>query len=284
MLKSKSALFFALPAFLFFTIFLVYPVFQILVNSFREENLISEGAFIGLENYALLLQDPVFWGTLGNSFLYIMVSPVLIIIALLLALALRENTMLNRVFRSAFFFPVVTPLVTAGIIWKWMFTEDIGMVNHVLSMCGIGTVKWLSSFPENMIAVMIITIWRGAGYYMMIMLAALSVTDRNLEEAATLDGAGYLQRVWYILIPQLWPSIVMVFVISSIAAVKLFTELYVLIPGAPMAQKTIVSLLFRESFEKFNIGYGSAIGVLLFVFTLGLSFANLHLLESRDKP
>ncbi|MBI2418220.1 MAG: sugar ABC transporter permease [Ignavibacteriales bacterium] len=284
MAKSKQTFFFALPAFVFFAVFFCYPVLYVFINSFREENLITAGSFIGFENYTVLLTDIVFWKVLLNSFLYILVTPILIAASLMLALALRGNNRLNRIFRSAFFFPVVTPLVTAGIIWKWMFAEDMGIINYLFSSLGISSVKWLSAFPENMLAVMIITIWRGAGYYMMIMLAGLAVTDADIEEAAILDGAGYWQRVWHIIIPQLRSTIVMVFVISSIAAVKLFTELYVLIPGAPMAQKTIVSLLFRESFEKFNMGYGSAIGILLFLFTLGLSIANLKLLDRPDKP
>lgn len=277
-MSSKATVYlFLLPAIIFLGLFALLPMAQIACYSFFEHNMITEKSFVGLDNYAELLSDENFWKVLLNSFLYLLVTPALIVISLTLAIAIREVTRLNNFFRTLYFLPVITPLVIAGIIWRWIFTEDTGLFNYLLSLFGISKVKWLSEYPQNMLSVMIVTVWRGFGYYLMIFLAGLALVSKELEEAAVLDGASKMQRVFHILLPQLKPSITLVFVISSASALKIFTELYIMIPGSPMSNKTLVYYLFTEAFVRFNFGYGSAAGVVLFLLTLGFSYANVKL-------
>lgn len=281
--NKAPAYLFLFPAFLFLGMFALLPMAQIAYYSFFENNLITPEVFVGLDNYAELVSDQNFWSVLLNSFIYLLVTPVLIIISLTLAIAVREETRMNNFFRTLYFLPVITPLVIAGIMWRWIFTEDTGLLNYLLSLLGIGKVSWLSESPQNMFSVMILTVWRGFGYYMMIFLAGLALVSRELEEAAELDGASRLQKVFHIILPQLKPSITLVFVISSASALKIFTELYIMIPGSPMANKTLVYYLFTEAFERFNFGYSSAAGVLLFILTLGFSYANVKISSGAAK-
>jgi putative chitobiose transport system permease protein len=115
----------------------------------------------------------------------------------------------------------------------------------------------------------------------MLFLAGLAIIPKELEEAATLDGANKFQQAIHIIIPQLKPTLILVFVISSAAAIKIFTELYIMIPGAPMSNKTLVYFLFKEAFEKFDFGYSSAVGIVLFIITLGFSYTNVRLMEKN---
>lgn len=282
-MKNNKAFLFFLPAFIFLLLFSLIPMFQIFYYSFLEYNLAEEGKFIGINNYLKLFSDDNFWATFVNSLLYIFVTPVLIIISLSAALLVRNLNSLGKIFRSIYFFPVITPLVIAGIIWRWLFAEDFGLINYLLSLFNINKINWLSEYPTNMISIMILTVWRGFGYYMMIFLAGLALIPKEIEESAKIDGANIFQQVFHIIIPQLKPTIIFVFVVSSAAAVKIFTEIYIMIPGAPMHNKTLVSFLFREAFERFNFGYSSAIGVLLFIITLGFSFINIRLMEKNWK-
>ncbi|MBU2446953.1 MAG: sugar ABC transporter permease [Bacteroidetes bacterium] len=242
-------------------------------------NVFEPSQFILFDNYLKLFSDKTFWQTFINSLIYLLVTPILIIISLILALAVREATSGAKFFRTIYFLPVVTPIVIVGIIWRWIFSEDTGLMNYLLSLLSLPKIFWLTDYPTNIISVMLVTIWRGFGYYLVIFLAGLAVIPKGIEDASRLDGASYFQQAYYILIPNLKPTITLIFVISSTAAIKLFIELYILIPGAPMDNKTIMLYLYRHAFERFDLGYGSAIGVVLFLLTLGFSYVNVKMME-----
>jgi len=280
-MKSYKGFLFILPALIFLLLFAFIPFFQIVLYSFLDYNLLNDGEFIGLQNYSRLFSDEVFWMTLLNSFLYILATPILIIVSLTLALFLRDAGRKNAFLRSIYFFPVITPIVIAGIIWRWILSEDYGLMNYILSLVGFDKVQWLSVYPVNLMSVILLTVWRGFGYFMMIFLAGLMVIPRELEESALLDGAGKLKQVIHIIIPQLKPVITFVFVISSSAAIKIFTEIYILIPGTPMSNKSLVSFLFREAFERFEFGMSSAAGVILFIISLAFAYMNIRFMEKK---
>lgn len=278
-MKHKAAYFFMFPAFLFLSLFAFFPMIQIFYFSLLDYNVFGENSFAGLSNYIRLFNDSNFWWTLLNSLIFISVTPLLIIISLSLALMVRQTSGLSKVFRTAYFFPVITPIVIAGIIWRWIFAEDTGLLNYLLTSVSLPAVSWLTEYPTNLFSIMFVTIWRGMGYYMVIFLAGLAAVPKELEEASRLDGANKFQQVWHIIIPQLKPTLLFIFVVSSTAAIKVFTELYIMIPGAPIDNKTLVVFLYREAFERFDFGYGAAIGVVLFLITLGFSYTNIRLLE-----
>ncbi|MCX8010220.1 MAG: sugar ABC transporter permease, partial [Ignavibacteria bacterium] len=264
-MKSNKAYIFLLPALIILLFFSIVPMGQVFYYSLLKYNIFQPSQFIGIKNYARLISDSHFWWTLLNSLIYILVTPVLIILSLSLSLVVRKAFSGAKLFRAIYFLPVITPIVIAGIIWRWIYAEDSGLLNYLLSIFNIPKINWLTNYPTNIISVMILTIWRGLGYYMMIFLAGLIIIPKEIEEASRLDGANWFQQVFHILIPMLKPTIVFVFVISSTSAIKIFTELYVLIPGAPMSNKTLMLYLYKHAFERFDLGYGSAVGVVLFI-------------------
>ncbi|MCK6615307.1 MAG: sugar ABC transporter permease [Ignavibacteriaceae bacterium] len=281
-MRTKEAYLFLAPAMVIFGVFLFYPMGKIIYYSFYDYNLLTPAQYSGLDNYLQLFSDEKFLACLGNSFIFILVSPLLVVVSLMLALAVRDGGRGAKFLRLGYFLPVITPVVIAGIIWRWIYSEDTGILNYLLSTIGISPVAWLSEYPTNIVSVMILTVWRGFGYYMMIFLAGLAVIPAELEEAAKIDGAGRFQRVRMILIPLLLPSILFIMVISTASAVRIFTEQYILLPGVPMDNKAVVSFLFNEAFEQFRFGYASAAGVVLFIVTLGISWLNIKMLERPE--
>ncbi len=278
-MRGYAAYLFCLPALLFLAAFAAFPMLQIVYYSVLEYSVFDPGRFSGFENYRNLASDVNFWWVLLNSLLFVLVSPVMIVVSLSLALLVRRAGRLSGMYRAGLFLPVVTPIVIAGIIWRWMFTEDTGLLNYLLSLAGMEGVFWLTEYPTNLVSVAIVTLWRGAGYYMMIFLAGLAALPDEVEEASLLDGANVFQQAVYILVPLLRPTITFVFVVSATAAIRLFTELYILIPGTPLTNKTLVSYLYIQAFERFDLGYGSAIAVVIFLLTFGFSVVQVRYME-----
>jgi putative chitobiose transport system permease protein len=273
---------FILPALIFLLLFIFLPTVQIFYYSTLHYNVFQPSTFAGWANVSRLLSDSDFWWTFANSLLFMLVTPVMMVVSLSLALMVRQLRRGQKLFRTMFFLPVVTPVVIAGIIWRWIFAEDTGVLNYLLSLVGIQPIHWLTEYPTNIVSVMLVTLWRGAGYYMVIFLAGLAVLPCEVEEASLLDGAGPVRQAVYILIPLLRPTITFVFVISATAAIKLFTEIYILIPGQATANKTLVTYLYSQAFEQFDIGYGSTIAVVVFALTLTFSFMQIRLMERQD--
>lgn len=257
------------------------PALQVLYFSLLNYNAFGESSFAGLSNYSRLLEDSNFWYALLNSGIFILVTPVLMFVSLMLALLVRETSTTTKFFRSIYFLPVVTPIVIVGIIWRYIFSEDIGLMNYLISLFSFSPIPWLTEYPTNLISIMIVTIWRGFGYYMMIFLAGLAVIPKELEEASRIDGANRFQRVFHIIIPMLKPTLILIFVLSSTAAIKIFTELYIMIPGTPDSNKTLVYFMYKQAFENFDFGYGSSVGVIIFILTMGFSYINIKLMEER---
>lgn len=273
---------FLAPALGLLVFFTAVPMLQIVYYSLLKYSFFHEHAFVGLENYRRLFSDRSFWLTFMNSIAYIGVTPVLMALSLMLALGLRSAVRGAHFFRLVYFIPVVTPIVIVGIIWRWMFAEETGIVNYLLSLASVPPVKWLSQYPTNMASVMILTVWRGLGYYMMIFLSGLALIPKEVEEAGRIDGAGLWDQTVHIVLPMLKPTLILVFVLSSTSAIRIFTELYIMIPGAPISNKTLVALLYRQAFERFDLGYGSAVGVVLFASTLVFSYLNIRLMERSE--
>lgn len=280
-MKTKYAYYFLLPAILFLTIFYLLPTAQVFYFSLLDYNVFGSSIFTGLNNYTALFHDSNFLYALLNSGIFILVTPVLMFISLMLALLVRETSSTSKFFRSIYFLPVVTPIVIVGIIWRYIFSEDIGLMNYFLSLFSFSQVPWLTNYPTNLISIMIVTVWRGFGYYMMIFLAGLAVIPKELEEASKIDGANRFQRVFHIIIPMLKPTLILIFVLSSTAAIKIFTELYIMIPGTPDSNKTLVYFMYKQAFENFDFGYGSAAGVIIFILTMGFSYINIKLMEEK---
>lgn len=240
----------------------------------------QEPEFVGLENYRRLIADDRFWACLFNSGVYLLVTPVLIVLSLWAAMVLRAQIRGERWFRVLLFLPVVTPTIVGSAAWRLVLGEQ-GLLNAMLGGLGLGPFSFLTSYPLTLVSPMLVTVWKGLGFYMMVFLAALMGVPRELEEAAELDGAGRLGVLRHVVLPTIRPVIVMVAVISSISAMKVFDELYVTVKGVPVEHQTVVPLVYDWAVERGDYGMASAVGMALFVIVLVLSVINLRLTRSR---
>lgn len=271
---TLQAYLFLAPALIVFVLFIFYPTLEVFRLSFTKYTIFQSPEFVGLSNYLRLIHDSDFWYALLNSFIYLLVTPALIVLSLGIAFLLSEKVVGKGVFRFIYFLPVITPAVVAGIAWKWLFNEDIGFMNYLVTLIGGQKLHWLTDYPLNLFSVMIVTIWRGLGFYMIIFLAAILGIPKELEEAAKIDGASGWQALLYVKLPLMKPTIAMVAIISAIEALKVFDEIYIMIQNAPVADKTAVPFIYSEAFTHFNMGYASAASVILFIVTLVFSYLN----------
>ncbi len=277
---------FLLPAGIILIVFFFYPLLEVFRLSFTKYNIVSPEKYIGLKNFQTLIKDPIFWQSLKNSIIYMLgVVPPLIFIPIFLAILVNNQIRGISFFRAVFYLPVVISIVVIGIAWKWLYSEN-GPLNYLLTASHLTSDKlnWLSDPNLALFSVMIVTVWRGLGYYMVIYLAGLQAIPKELYEASEIDGANSWQKHIYITLPLLKSSIVFVAVVSSINALKVFVEIFIMTGGGPAhTSTTIVQYLYEKAFQELNLGYACALGVVLFIFTFFFSLANIKIIEKNWK-
>jgi putative chitobiose transport system permease protein len=281
---SLTPYLFLTPALLVIAVFVLYPILAVVYYSFTEYDIVTPPEWIGLRNYLRLLKDDTFWLALRHSLIYLIVTPTLIFLSILLAIAVNRNLRGIHFFRALYYLPAVSGSIAVGIAWRWLFDTQGGLLNGVLIWLGAikEPVQWLSEPSLTLPIAMLLTIWMGVGYYMVIFLAGLQNIPDELYDAALIDGCNGWQKHWYISIPGLRPQITFVAVISSLAALKVFDEIYVLTlrtGGVLDSGVTMVFLLWREAFSLTHAGYASAIALILLVITLVFSIVNVRMLE-----
>jgi putative chitobiose transport system permease protein len=283
--KAYTPYLFLLPALAFMGVFLFYPIIDVFRLSFTDYNMITEANFTGLENYRNLFNDPLFWKTLTNSFIYLIgVVPILVVAPIFLAILVNHKLAGIKWFRAAYYIPVVTSMVVVGIMWKWLYQGN-GILNYILQTLGLinNQINWLTDPQIALFAVMAVTVWKGLGYYMVIYLSGLQSIPQELYEVSDIDGASWWQKQLHVTIPLLKPSIMLVSILSSIAAMKVFTEVYVMTKGGPLnSSKTLVYYIYEEAFENLTLGYAAAMGFVLFIVIFILSFFNIKLMDQSS--
>ncbi|XLM20926.1 sugar ABC transporter permease, partial [Chromobacterium piscinae] len=273
------------PALLLLAIFSFWPVGFGSFLAFTRYNLIDAPQWVGWDNFRDLFGDELFLSALKNSALYLLVVPVIQVLAILLAVLVNNNLPGIKLFRAAYYLPVVTSVSVIGIIWNFMYTED-GVLNAVLRWLHLinDPVGWLSDDHIALFAVMFITVWRGIGWYMVLYLAGLQSIPADVHEAAQLDGAGRWQRFWRITVPLLAPTILLCSVMSVLAAVKAFEEVQILTKGGPM-QSTYTALYYAYEFgiKSLNFGRALAASLVMSAFCIVLAWLNFRYLQPRDR-
>jgi putative chitobiose transport system permease protein len=271
---------FLLPALAALTLAVFWPALQAFYFSFTTfgVDLTAPPTWVGGANVQRLMRDPVFWQTVGNTLVYLGgVVPVLTVAPLLLAILVNRSLKGIHWFRVAYYLPVVVSMVVAGLAWRWLYAEN-GLFNQVLQGLGIAPqgIPWLTSPTFALASVMVVTIWKGLGYYMVIYLAGLQGIPADLYEAAALDGSDGWRRHWDITLPLMRPYLLLVSVISAISATKVFEEVYIMTQGGPRnSSKTVVYYIYEQAFERLEISYACTIGLMLFLVILVLSAIRL---------
>ncbi|MFI5801991.1 carbohydrate ABC transporter permease [Streptomyces sp. NPDC051561] len=274
------------PGLLITLAFNLYPFLATVWKSFTDARTLTEGKFVGFDNFQALFHDEQFWVALRNSALYVVVVvPLLVFLPLLLALLVQKHVPGIAFFRSAFYTPVVASVVVVALMWVWML-DDRGFINGVLQMLGVDPVPFLSNQWLLLLSSMLLTVWKGLGYYMIIYLAALTNVPRELHEAAEVDGAGPIRRFFSITVPAVRPTMVLVGALSSVSAFKVFSEVFMIAgpTGGPGGQDTTLVMLIQRvgTGLQGRTGYASAISITLFVLTLILMLFVLRA-DRKDK-
>ncbi|MBV7332140.1 sugar ABC transporter permease [Chloroflexi bacterium TSY] len=263
-----------LPTILGLVIFTAGPVLASLYFSFTRWNLLSSPKWQGLDNYIeLFTNDPIFWVTIRNTALYVLGTvPTGTVLALLLAIALNQKIRMLAVFRTIYFLPVVSSVVAISVLWLWLYQADFGLINQFLRFLGFRGVRWLSSTTWAMPAIIIMSIWHGLGYNIVIFIAGLQSIPQDYYEAATVDGATAWYKFRKITIPLISPVTFFVITLSIINSFQVFAQAYVMTQGGPVnATKTIVYYLYQQGFMHFHMGYASALAYVLFVIIVMLT-------------
>lgn len=261
------------PAVLLFAGFLFFPIVFVFYMSLQDWGLIGAPHFVGLENYVNLFQDDLFWVSLRNTLIYSLSVPVKVALALILAIMLNQKVKGLKLFRMAYFLPVVLSLVVVALVWEWMFNANYGFVNYLLSSMGWPRQHWLTDPHYAMLVLIVVSIWKGLGYNLVIFLAGLQGIPRDVYEAAAIDGTSAVQRFWYITVPLIKPTTWFVFLITLIGDFKVFDLAYVMTGGGPGNSTTVfVQYIYNMAFQNFHMGYAAAASVvffaILFVFSM----------------
>jgi putative chitobiose transport system permease protein len=280
---SLTPYLFLAPALIIIAIFWLYPVIAVVYYSFTDYSIATPPVWIGLRNFKELATDTIFRQSVAHSFIYLLVTPILIVLCIILAIVVNRKLPGINAFRAMYYIPVVSGSIAVGIAWRLMLDTN-GLLNSMLMSVGIlqDPIQWLAEPNYTLPIAMLLTIWMGLGYYMMIFLAGLQNIPEELYDAAVIDGCNPIQKHFYVSIPGLRPQITLVAVISSLAALEVFNEIFVLtggLGGILNSGVTIVFYLWRQAFRLQHAGKASAIAMVLMVITLLFSIVNIRLLE-----
>lgn len=282
--KTISAYFFLLPAGIILLIFFFIPFFQTIYLSFFDYSKdIYHPNFVFLQNYFELIKSPIFIKTILNTFYFLLLCvPFLVIFPLFLAILINQKIACKNIYKVIIYLPVIISIVVVAIAFKWLYAP-MGLLNFFLEKFNIAPIGWLSDPKYVMISVALVTIFKGVGYYMMIYLSALMSVPKELYEAAEVDGAVGFRKHLLVTIPHIMPIIALVSTISSISALKVFVEIYVMTKGGPLnSTKTIVYYIYEKAFENLDLGLASAGAVILLFIVMIFSILNIFVFE-KDK-
>jgi multiple sugar transport system permease protein len=280
---------FAAPAMIMLGLFFFVPVLLAFALSLTDFDLyalanMDDLRFIGFGNYAELLQTPLFWKALGNTFYFVIVG-VPLSIALSLGAALLLNGVASKLvglFRTALFAPVVTTLVAVAVIWRYLLHTRYGMINYGLDNLGIDPVDWLGDPNWAMPAIIFFAVWKNFGYNMVILLAGLQTIPNDLYEAARIDGANAWQQFLHVTLPGLGPMLLLVSILTMAGYFQLFAEPYVMTQGGPVESTvSVLYFMYEQGFKWWNLGFASAVAFILFVIMFAITAVQYRFAKSR---
>lgn len=284
MKKTLSSYLLVSPYLIHIIVFVLFPVGFSLFLSFHDWNIIGPMEYVGTANYEKLMQDKYFLLSLRNTFVFIAIHiPLQIIIALGLAVVLNQKLWFRAFFRGAFFMPVVVSGVVVTILWQQLYGYELGSINTFLMWLGFEKVGWLIDPMWAMPSIAIMATWKNVGLYVILFLVGLQSVPKSLYEASELEGASRWQQFWYITLPVINPTVVMVMLLSTIGGFSLFIEPYVMTGGGPL-NSTLSSVLYiyKQGFFYYHMGYAATLGLVLALIILFFVFLQRTFLETKQ--
>lgn len=279
---------FLLPNLVLIGLFLLLPLAYAFVISFQKLGSLGPGEYLGINNYADLLQDGTFWRSMLNTAVFTLAS-VPVAMALGLGLAVLLNGVLpgRTLFRSIIFIPLVISGISTGVLGAWMFDEYNGFINKFLGIVGITGPNWQSNGGWAMTSIVLVTVWQRVGFDMLIYLAGLQGVSPDVQEAAIVDGSSAWQRFRYVVFPLLGPSTFFLLIMNMIYSFQVFDTVWAMTRGGPgYATTTVVTEAYRTSFDEHGpqqLGYGAAIGVVIYLVTLAITALQWKFSTTRDE-
>ena len=266
--RPFEGLFYLLPGFLLYALFILYPAASTLWYSFHDWQGVGEATWTGLANYTRLLSDPVFWKALSNNLLFLVFYIALpVLIGLVLAASLSQPGLRGAAaYRTLLFLPQILPSALIGVIWRWLYNPAFGPLNQLFYAVGWDSLArpWLGDFTWALPSVGFIASWYFYGFCMAVFVAGIQKIDPSLYDAARLDGANERQGFWFVTLPGLRREIAVVVMFTFIAALKVFDLVFVTTRGGPGNQTLVASLyLYENAFQRSAVGYGSAVAVVI---------------------
>ena len=283
--QDRAGLSFTTPVLIGTVVVLVVPTVGALLLSLTDFDIyalsdLGDLRFVGLGNYATLLQTPLFWRAVGNTLLFAGLGvPAAIGASLVAALLVHSRTVRWKpVWRLLLFAPYVTTLVATALVWRYVLDTRFGLINYWLSLVGVAPVDWLGDPKTSIPATLIFVVWKAFGYNMLVFVAALSTVPPELYEAARLDGAGGWARFRHVTLPAIGPALLLAAVLSVANFLQIFAEPYVMTHGGPAESTvTILYFMFDQGFAWWNLGVASSVAVILFIAILLLTAAQVRL-------
>ena len=277
--EHRWAMAFVAAPVLGFLAFTLYPLCFAVYASFTSWNGLGPMRFVGLENYSTLLADEYFHKSLFNTFFYMIGIPIGIVLALMLAIALNRRLPGRTFFRTVYYVPVISSLAAIAIVWQFAYNGDFGLINQVLSWFGIDGPDRLQNTATVKPAIIIMAVWKGLGYSMLLYLAAIQSVPASLYEAAALDGANGFQKFRSITLPMVRPVTFFIVVTNVIGGAQLFTEVNIMTPngGPEFSSATVVWYIVRKAFKYQQMGYATAMAVVLGLIILVITLIQFRL-------
>lgn len=284
---QNYAIWFILPSFVLYTMFVIWPTLSSINYSFTSwDGINPEVRYIGLDNFKEMWDSPRVHNALKNTiFLAVMLVLLENIVALSLAVLVDKVKWMRNLFRSIFYFPVLMSGIIMGFIWMIILNYNFGVVNQLLEMTGLGFLKmdWLGNPDFAMLSIILSTVWKASGYYMIIYLAGLQGIPQELLEAASIDGAGRWKQFIHVTFPLLAGATTVCVMLSMIGSLKLFDQIAVMTNGGPgFATETLTYIIYRVAFGEGRQGFGTALAFVLFVLILMISLIQIKLLRKRE--
>jgi multiple sugar transport system permease protein len=285
--SGRSATGLLAPFVILYLLFIIGPAIYGLIMSFFNTSLVKSGlsSFAGLQNYRDALTNSDFWASLWHTIYFtILTTPPLIVLGFVFALLADRVGRSRWFFRLAFFAPFVMPSAVVALIWIWLYTPGLGLIESGLSWIGVAAPNWLGDPNWVLPSLALTTVWWTLGFNFVLYLAGLQDIPRELYEAASLDGAGPWQQIRSITIPLLGRTTTLVAVLQVIASLKVFDQMYIMTQGGPnFASRSILEYVYDEGFTNFRVGYASAVSMLFFVVVLAVSAIWFWLVRKQEK-
>jgi len=291
-IQQKQAIWaytFILVPLVFYLVIRIYPAFNAFYISLTDWDIVSSNKeLIWLDNYKTLINDPLFWKTLGNTFKYVIYGlPINLLLSFIIAYNLNKLRWGLGFYRTLYFIPYMTSLVAVSWVWRWLYQPlPMGFFNNVLSLLGIPEQQFLFSTTQALPSILAPTIWVQMGFQVIIFLAGLKAIPDYLYEAADIDGANERQKLFRLTIPQLKPTIIFLVITGTIRYLRIFTQVYSMTyqgDGGPLnSTKPLVLYIYNTAFQRFEMGYASAMTIILFIIILCITLFQLKVLSKNE--